>query len=351
MNAHLKTLLGSAFALLVSLELPHNVSAASTANTGGGTIYYLGPFPEATTGGTAVMTMMKSDGTGKTTLGRGMFGSPSTVLYNNHRWFIYTYVIAGEYYPDGTTKRSEVYALRDDFDPNFNNNPTTAVRLTGDITLQPRVGSTAWIPGGSQISFKARRWSSAEPGATIVEGGLYTASLAFDAEGNIIGLVEAPASPSIEFPLIEATPGDPWPEMADYCWDPTGTQIAYAGYGNSELWVANLLNVHTRIFSGPAYVPQWSPDGAKIAFTYGGIATIKPNGTGFKQILRNTSARSFFRAYFSPTGSHIVFTSQHSDGNMDLFRATATGGTVSNLTSTPAPFSEYMHLGAGGGWR
>src|SRR5438093_7519877 len=63
----------------------------SGGGTGGGTIYYVGPFPGWTTGGTAVMTMMNSDGSAKTVL--GAFGNPSTALYNNHRWFIYTQVI------------------------------------------------------------------------------------------------------------------------------------------------------------------------------------------------------------------------------------------------------------------
>jgi hypothetical protein len=324
-------------------------------DTGGGIIYYIGPFPNATTGGTSVMTMMQSDGSGKTALGGGMFGDPSLVLYNNHRWFIYTYVIPGQYYPDGITKHSEVYALRDDFHPTLNNNAITAVQLTDDITLQPRVGSTTWVPGGARISFKARRWSSAEAGATVTEGGLYTASLRFGADGNIIGLVEQPVAPAIPFSLVEVTPGDPWPALADYCWDPIGSRVAYAGYGNLDLWVANLLNVHTRIFAGGAYVPQWSPAGDKIAFSHGGIATIKPDGKGFTLIIRDTSTWSFTRAYFNPAGTHIVYTGQQSGGslgvNMDVFRATATGGSPTNLTDTPAPFNEYLHPGSGGGWR
>lgn len=298
------------------------------------------------------MTKMNSDGTGKTALGLGMFGSPSRVLYGNRRWFIYTYVIPDQYYPDGVTKRSEVFALREDFDVNLNNNASTKVQLTGDPTLQPQGGSTDWVPGGSQISFRARRWSSAEPGATVVEGGIYTASLVFDLDGNIAGLAEQPDAPAISFPLFEATPGNPWPELADYCWDPSGTQVVYAGYGNVDLWVANLLDEHTRIYAGGAYVPQWSPDGLKIVFTSGGLVTIKPDGTSFKRIVRNTATWQFSRAYWSPDSKFLVFTGQQVNAtNMDLFRATATGGSLTDVTPTGAPLQEYMHPQSGGGWR
>ena len=158
------------------------------------------------------MTMMNSDGSGKTALGGKMFGNPSTALYNNHRWFICTYVITGQYYPDGITPRSEVFALRDDFQPTLNNNANTAVQLTDDITLQP--GNTDWVPGGAQISFEARRWSSAELGATVVEAGLYTAALVFGGDGNIIGLATQPTTPAIVFPLIEPAP-DPASRRGD----------------------------------------------------------------------------------------------------------------------------------------
>ena len=151
-----------------------------------------------------------------------MFGNPSTVLHNNHRWFIYTYVITGQYYPDGITKRSEVFALRDDFHPTLNNNANTRVQLTDDTTLQPRVGSTDWVPGG---------------GADFLQGAALVVRRARRHRGrgrHLHGVAgvrrrrqhyrtgRQPATPAIPFPLVEATPGDPWPALADYCWAPTG---------------------------------------------------------------------------------------------------------------------------------
>src|SRR6266540_3944210 len=98
-NKIIKTLLGALRSVLVTFGLTQNPAAlariliialtslvavpgeaASGGGTGGGTIYYTGPWPGVTQVGTSVMTMMNSDGNGKTALGLGMFGNPSTVL-------------------------------------------------------------------------------------------------------------------------------------------------------------------------------------------------------------------------------------------------------------------------------
>src|SRR5512132_2325333 len=110
MRTKTKYLLGAAHSLLVTLGLignpaalarmliiglgslvaaPSEAAPNSGGGTGGGTIYYVGPWLDATQGGTAVMTVMNSDGSGKTELGHKMFGNPSTVLHGGRRWFIY----------------------------------------------------------------------------------------------------------------------------------------------------------------------------------------------------------------------------------------------------------------------
>ena len=322
----------------------HGGGGSSGGGTPAGTIYYLGP---------SGMTSMNSDGSNRIQLGAGMYGTPSTALHNNHRWFIYTYVISGQYYPDGITKRSEVFAVRDDYDYATNNNPNTKVQLTDDITLQPRVSSADWVPGDGKMSFTGRRWSSSEPGATIVEGGIYTATLLFGDDGNIIGLAAQPPTPAIPLPLVESAPGDLWPDVLAYSWSPATDMVAYSNNADTELWVGDLFGARIRIYNGQAHMPQWSPPGDKIAFTHsGGIWTIKANGTGAKRIIANTSTWSFSHAKWSPDGLFLVFTGQsqveNNQYNQDVFRATATGGTLANLTSTPAPSHEIIIEGLGG---
>ncbi|MSU36424.1 MAG: hypothetical protein EXS36_15275 [Pedosphaera sp.] len=330
-NKIIKTLAEAVLSLLVpllprSLKLQFHLSilvlfaglaavpvASAAPNTGGGRIYYVGPWAP---GPTAATTTMNSDGSGKTLVVIeggyvGVWGIPSRALHNNHRWFVRSRRITGQYYPNGI-QRSEVFAMRDD--------TLTAVQLTDVLTLESD-GRVDWVPGDERVSFKARRWSSAEPGATVVEAGLYTASLAFDGAGNITGLAAQPTTPAIPFSLVETVPG--------------------------ELWLANMLNAHTRIYMGYEQAPQWSPDGTKIAFTHGGIATIRPNGTGFKLIIPGTSTWIYNAAQWSPASTHIVYTGYSNlSGNFDLFRATATGGSRVNLTDTLSG-DEHSY----GGWR
>ena len=176
-------------------------------NTGGGTIYYIGPCDGAQQGGTAVMRTMNSDGSNNRQLGFGLFGNPSTALHGGYRWFLYHQPIPDSYYLDGT-QRFELFALRSDYDYQNNNNSTTRVQLTNDIDLQAQPWSTAWVSGDQTISIRARRWS----GGVVVEGGIYTASPVFDANGNITGLAAQPTTPAIPFPLVETAPGDFWPD-------------------------------------------------------------------------------------------------------------------------------------------
>jgi hypothetical protein len=175
--------------------------------------------------------------------------------------------------------------------------------------------SPAWVLGDQTISFKARRWS----GGVVVEGGLYTASPVFDANGNITGLAAQPNTPAIPFPLFETAPGDFWPGFADYSWNPPGDRVVYSGVGNHDLSIADLLgSPHQRIFTGYSMAPQWSPDGTKIAFTTAtlGIATIRQNGAQFRVIISPTSNWSAY----CPCGhqSNIAFTGQTQSDRIKL---------------------------------
>jgi hypothetical protein len=293
------------------------------------------------------MKTMNSDGSNKTQLGFGLFGPPSRALHGGHRWFVAPLGITGQYYPDGTHRR-ELFAFRDDYDVAANNTPQTRVLLTDDITLEPSFGD--WVPGDNQISFVGLRWSSAEPGAVPLEGGLYMASLVFDGNGNVVGLASQPGTPAISAALVEAQPGNWQPDLVAYSWAPDGSRITYTRY-DSHLWVANLLNVHTLILARNAHAPQWSPDGGQIAFTGGGIWVVKPNGAALKRVVPDTSTWFPSHVFWSPNGSYFLFAGEEiATGNSDLFRVPASGGSWLNLTGTPAPLREVVQEGQGG-WR
>jgi len=288
------------------------------------------------------MWSMNSDGSNQISFGVGTYGPPSMARYGGYVWFLHAVpIVPQEFYPNGD-QRVEVVALRQDWDWYTNDNSTTKIQLTNDITLQTQgdgLYSLHWV-AGDKISFKARRWS----GSTVSEAGIYTASLQFGPDGSPIGLVAQPTAPAISFPLD----ANLWPNVRTYGWNPTVTKVAYED-STAALGVADIFgNPHQTIYNGYSHTPQWSPDGSKIAFTNAnvGISTINPNGTGLKEIIRRTTAYTFDRPYWSPTGSHIVcYGVNVATVDDDIFRATSTGASLTNLTNTPST-AEYPM-----GWR
>jgi hypothetical protein len=302
--------------------------------TGGGTIYFING------GDTNYTWSMTSSGSNVAMLEWwGYFNVPSRALHNGQRWYLTTLPIPDEYYGDGITQRTEVFALRGDYDTWLNNNSDTQVQLTNDPTLQPAFGAFQgmhWLPGDVGISFKARRWLGAVP----VEGGLYTATLVYRADGNILGITAQPTAPALSFALDV----DGWPAFGRHTFGLSTTQVAYIDRPETGLWVADLpTGTRTRIYSGAVGSLDWSQDGTKIVFGGGTIRTIKPSGAGLKTVLGPRYVGnvwvSFVHAYFSPTASHITCVGvMHLPGgglDNDVIRATSNGGAVTNLTNTP----------------
>src|SRR5688572_3459869 len=145
-----RSALSAALALiLIGAPAPNAIGqqgGGSGGGTGGGTIFYIDTGRE-----TNYLWGMGSDGSNKTEVGKwGYFNTPSRALHAGFRWYLTTLSIPGSYYPDGTTLRFEVFAIREDYDNVFNNNSQTRVQLTNDPTLQPVFGwfqGMHWVPG------------------------------------------------------------------------------------------------------------------------------------------------------------------------------------------------------------
>ena len=323
----LRFVFGVLAASILTLLIP-----SASAQTIGETIFYQGPFAGPSTQATWTMT---PDGSNKTQLGLGLFGTPSRIPHGGHYWFLTTRVIADSHYPNGENRR-EVFALRDDYVFDTNNNSETVVQISFDPTLQ--IGGPQWRAGDQSISFMARRWSSVDPGATILAAGIYTAEPAFDASGQIVGFIAPPTAPAISFP-IEA---DGWPRVYGHSWNPAEDKVVY--FTSPGLWVADLNGSKTQIFTGDARHTTWSPDGGRIAFTLGrGISTIMPNGKGRKEIIRGTSQWFYGHPHFNPAGTQITCiggSSASGSTNNEVFVASVNGAGLTNLTLTPAPYIE-----------
>ena len=308
--------------LIIGLAVLAAATGAS-ADTGGGTIYYTAD----------AWYTMNSDGSSKTALPAGVSGYPSRALHGGARWFLQGRTIPGEFYPSGRP-RAEVFAIRGD--------GLVSVQLTNQPDLEN--GNLTWMPPGDNLSFIGRRWLL----GSVVEGGIYTAQVIYDGAGQITGLSAQPAAPVISNAMVLDGAGYLKPDMASHSWAPAGDRVVYPTYANGrQLWVADLSNVQTLLYSGYSNGPVWSPDGAKIAFEngYWDISTISPDGTGLRDIIKATSTWYFALAKWSPTGSHLAFLGfthvLNTAVNYDVFRANSNGGNRTNLTNTAAPNQEY----------
>jgi len=128
-------------------------------------------------------------------------------------------------------------------------------------------------------------------------------------------------------------------------WSSTG-RIAYAVF-RSDNWDIAITrpNQHqTQLVSNmgqpmntPAneHTPRWSPDGTQIAYLVGGdfineLAVADANGENAR-ILTNGMRILTTEFDWSPSGTHIVFTSQR-DGNIEIYTVNIANGALINLS-------------------
>jgi hypothetical protein len=199
-------------------------------------------------GQNTVLTM-NEDGSGKAIL-PGTFrfaGEPSHSTPNGHRWFLAEEEIATEFYPDAIAdgnegaERREIVAVRDD------GNMATGVGIVA-LTLQadleplraavwPPLISARWGKNDSFVSFIGRRWDddpTSETFGEVLEGGLYVAELAYDAGGNVAGLVAQPQEPLVAMPLVPVEAANRpqgvitmAPDNGPVVWSPSGGYLLY----------------------------------------------------------------------------------------------------------------------------
>jgi hypothetical protein len=119
-----------------------------------------------------------------------------------------------------------------------------------------------------------------------------------------------------------------------HSWSPSGNEIVfeYGGGGSRSLHVVNMAGFSRLIvplvaqtLRCEAWAPDWSPDGAEIAFTScGNLYTVQPHGAGLRQI----AARAYSPRW-SPDGMWIYFLS----GADELMRVRRNGQSLSSVGS------------------
>jgi Tol biopolymer transport system component len=131
-------------------------------------------------------------------------------------------------------------------------------------------------------------------------------------------------------------------------WSPDGRSIAFVRANYEDPWTVHLLDLVTSEISflrigfsenesrsvGDSR-PAWSPDGARLLFQVGGIASINRNGSGLQALIAPFSGNPDW----SPDGRSIVFNkftgpadqSSPAGSRMRIFVASLEDGSVRQL--------------------
>jgi TolB protein len=144
-------------------------------------------------------------------------------------------------------------------------------------------------------------------------------------------------------------------------WSPNGTKLAFVRLPScfpspgfpcpeSDIWTINVDGTGlTRVThdNGNDFAPDWSPDGAKLAFEGGGggydIWTVDPDGSGLSRLTDDPEAD--IDPSWSPDGSKIAFSSRRdqpatsgcgSTCNFEIYVMNADGSGEARLTNDPA---------------
>jgi hypothetical protein len=312
----------------------------SGSGTPAGTIYF-----RAGSGESAHAYSMKADGSQKTALGVG-YGSPSALAHGGKRWFLQRREIVGQN-DLGGFPRKELFAVREDgaITVQLTDNPAATFYY---IDWTPAENATEAILAGV-----GWRWN---PDGTKEAGsvGVHSATLRFDADGNVTGLDMPPAFLLSVGTIEDAIYGEgPFPDIdGKLSFSPDMSKLVVdhlesTVYGLGIRIIDVATGTETPLVSGRSREPMWSPDGTKISFvtlsSEYAIEVMAPNGTGRIKVYR-TSRDAIYPPIWSPDSAHLAFT-YYSTTISDIYRVPASGGSAANLTKD-------ISAGVGGlGWR
>ncbi len=285
---------------------------------------------------------------------------PSRRLHGGKRWFL-----ASVRLDLVGVSRNDLIAVRED--------GAGEVRLTNnDGTML--YSNLDWAPdedgNGATVSMVARRWTGPTKDDTVLPGtaGLYTAHLAFAGTGDVVGLDADPAY-RLSLGIVYDSAG----ERADaraYSWPPDMTRLVVQSY--SGFWddSSSTPDPQIRVVDatsgavtplGSGDVPDWSPDGSKIAYRRWidgrnpgfALQTVRPDGSGVATLLSlkhrvgATRSQYPYSPKWSPDGAYVAYQYVLADNGSSwthyIYRIAADGTGNTNLTPE-------VTTGSGGGF-
>lgn len=289
------------------------------------------------------------------------YGDPSHLRHAGQRWFIWEWDVPGVIFPNGRYKFTC-----------WAGNESGATVLLLDQPDMEVLSPPRWVAGDQKVSFMGERWlldGTGQP-TQVVESGLYTLDIAYDAAGSVLGAV--PGSLTLHAELstpLRIGPGGftSTGEVAGHSHG-TSTQFAFSlrmwgGMNVQEVWTLDLSKVTSppivpalalRLLASGNGIgwPEWSPDGKYIGY-------VGWDGTFIYDVTRNrskkladTGTQNWGKTIWSPSGSHFVIyrwdSVQTTYDAIFRFKADLTGKT--ELTAGLCPPGGWCVL-IPAGWR
>ena len=339
----MRTLASVVFAMCALLGIS-GVDPASAAKPGGGGGAHSSLIIYSTFSEPVQFYQMYEDGSSKSAaLPQGVSGDPSSKAHGGSRWWL-----AAGFDPD--TGFREIFAFRSDGSSIVQ---LTELGLDGfDCFDQPRWSNDLL---DSSMTIQAVRDTDATPGPDtyfvlwLPISGADVAAIESGAEPRLTG---ADCVPLLETPMA-ASPSESSVYREQYACSSDPSKFAYVmdnlDTNDSTLWVRTLaanpndppIDVAIHTTAAGLKLATYAHDGGRIAFTtvntssYGGVWTIKPDGTGLLKVKSNSGTTSYSVWYWSPNSAELllrIIKARPGDWYYDIGRIPAAGGSITVLT-------------------